>query len=188
MVKIDELNPIYLKDETKQKVRKSFLHSDFPAVMLNEFFSKEFYAELKKKISSLNFKRDTIVLHHSYDRSSMAISSAELNMFLSFVTKKKVEDMNFTVIRLGWKDYQILHDRYLEKNPGVDIILDITDAWDNEWGGMVTYTDGRGMVYPLAPAGNSLAIIERKKNLHKYFQYANHYAEEKKRVFLIATI
>ncbi len=183
-----ELSLEYMKEEMKQRVRKSFLHSDFPAVQLNNFFSKEFYAELKKKASSLKLKEDLIILHHSYESSSMKIDSAELNEFLSFVTKKRVDDLTFSVFRLGWKDYQILHDRYLEKSPGIDIIIDITDNWNPEFGGIVTFTDGRGTVYPLAPAGNSLAIVERSKNLHKYFQYVNHYAKDKKRLFLIASI
>ncbi|MDP3698483.1 MAG: hypothetical protein Q8R47_02755 [Nanoarchaeota archaeon] len=184
------LNPIYLKEETKQKVRKSFLHSaqsDFPAVLLKDFFNKNFYEELQKKVSSLHFTKNTVVLHHSYAASSFKIFSKELCDFLSFVTKKKIEEVNFTVLVLTWKDYQILNDKYLEK-PGTDIVIDLTDAWDADWGGVVTYTDGKGTAYPLAPAGNSLALVERKKNLHKYIQYINHYGKNKKRMVLIATL
>lgn len=184
---LSELNPAYLKEETKQKVRKSFLHSEFPAVLLNDFFSKEFYAELKKKASSLDFKREQVVVHHSYAVSTFKITSKELSEFLSFVIKKKVTELNITAFNLTWKDYQILNDKYLKK-PGIDIIIDLTDAWNADLGGVVTYTDGRGTVYPITPAGNSLAMVERKKNLQKYIQYVNHYAKDKKRLFLIGTI
>ncbi len=185
--KIDELNSIYLREETKQKVRKTFLQSDFPAVILKDFFSKFFYQELQKKISSLHFKRDTVVLHHAYAVSSFMISSPEFCDFISFVTKKKIEEVNFNAYLLTWKDYQILNDRYLEKS-GTDIIIDLTGDWSSDWGGIITYTDGQGTVYPLAPAANSVALVERKKNLHRYLQYINHYAKDKKRLFLIATI
>ncbi len=182
-----ELNSIYLKEETKQKVRKSFLHSDFPAVILKDFFDKDFYLELQRKMSSLVFKKETVILHHSYAVSNFRLPSKELDSFLSFVTKKKIDEVNFTAYLLTWKDYMILNDRYIEK-PGIDVIIDLTDNWNTDRGGIVTYTDGRGTVYPLAPAGNSLAIVERKKNLQKYIQYVNHYGKEKKRMLLVATL
>jgi len=188
MVKMQsEINPIYLKEDTRQKVRKSFLHSDFPAVLLHDFFVKGFYAELQKKASALDFKREVVVVHHSYAVSKLTIASKELLAFLSSVTKKKIDELHFTAYLLTWKDYQILNDRYLEK-PGIDIIIDLTEGWDPECGGVVTFTDGRGTVYPLAPAGNSLAMVERKKGLQKYVQYLNHHAKDKKRLFLIANI
>jgi|SRR3989338_1502585 len=182
-----ELNSVYLKEETKQKVRKSFLHSDFPAVVLKDFFSKGSYRELQRKVSALDFKRDMIVLHHAYAILNYKTTSDGLCKFISFLTKKKVDEINFMVYNLTWKDYMILNDRYLEK-PGTDIVIDITDDWNADWGGIVNYTDGKGTAYPLVPAGNSLALVERKKNLHKYFQYVNHYGKDKKRSLLIATV
>lgn len=184
MVKI---NPAYLKEEMKNKVRKSFLHSDFPAVILKDFFSKDYYQQLQKNVSSLNFKKDIVVLHHSYAVSNFKIGSKELLDFLSFVTKKNIDDLEFTAFLVTWKDYMILNDKYLEK-PGIDVVIDVTDGWNPECGGVVTFTDGRGTVYPLNPAGNSLAVVERKKGLQKYFQYLNHHAKDKKRLILIASI
>src|SRR3989338_8870578 len=161
MVKMNELNPVYLKEETKQKVRKSFLHSDFPAVIVKDFFTKGYYTQLKKKVSSLDFKKSLVVLHHVYAVSDIKITSKELCEFLSFITKKKIEEINFKAYQLSWKDYQILNDKYLEK-PGIDVLIDLTDDWKVDWGGVVTFTNGRGTVYPISPAGNSLALVERK--------------------------
>ncbi len=184
---MDEVNSLYLKEETKQKIRKSFLHGEFPAVILKDFFSKKFYEELQKKVSSLNFRKDNVVLHHSYAVGNFKLPSKECTDFLSFATKKKIEEVYGTAYLLTWKDYMILNDKYLEK-PGIDIILDLTDNWNAEWGGVVTFTDGRGTVYPIPPAANSLAVVERKKGLQKYIQYSNHYGKEKKRLLLIATL
>ena len=184
---MDEVNPAYLKEENKQKIRKSFLHGEFPAVILKDFFSREFYEELQKKVSSLNFKRDVVVLHHSYALSSINISSKELYEFVSFVTKKKIDELQFRAYLLTWKDYMILNDKYLEK-PGIDMVIDLNDDWNAQWGGIVTYTDGKGTAYPLSPTANSLAIVERKKGLQKYFQYVNHHGKEKKRLLLIAAL
>lgn len=182
-----EINPAYLKEETKKKVRKSFLHSDFPAVILKDFFSKDYYQQLQKNISSLNFKKDLVVLHHSYAVSNFKIVSKELLDFLSFVTKKKIDELIFTVYLLTWKDYMILNDKYLEKL-GIDVVIDMTDGWNPDWSGVITYTDGRGTVYPLPPVGNSLVVVERKKGLQKYVQYVNHYGKEKKRLLLVVSI
>ncbi|MBI2581817.1 hypothetical protein HYV87_01650 [Candidatus Woesearchaeota archaeon] len=185
--RVNDLNHGYLKEETKQKVRKSFFHSDFPAILLNDFFDQGFYTELKKKILSLNFKRDAVILHHSYAISSYKITSKEFCDFISFITKKKIDEITFSAYLLTWKDYMILNDKYLQK-PGIDVIIDLTDNWNAELGGVVTFTDGKGTVYPITPTENSLAIVERKKNLQKYIQYINHYAKDKKRLLLIASI
>ena len=182
-----DVNPAYLDEEAKHKIRKSFLHGEFPAVIIKDFFSKEFYAELKKKAYSLSFKRENIVLRHSYAFSNLNLSSRELCDFVSFVTKKKIEEVSCSAYLLSWKDYMILNDKYLEKT-GIDVIIDLTEDWNPEWGGVITYTDGKGTVYPISPAGNSVAIVERKKDLNKYIQYINHYGEEKKRLLLIATL
>mgnify|MGYP001566330714 FL=1 len=88
---------------------------------------------------------------------------------------------------MSWKDYMILNDRYVE-NRGIDLVIDLSEDWDDEWGGVVTYTDGSGTVYPLSLKANSVAVVERKKGMHKYIQYVNHYGKDKKRVFLIATL
>lgn len=187
MVDHTGLNPIYLKEETKQKIRRSFLHGEFPAVILKDFLSKKFYAQLQKKVFALDFKKEHVVVHHSYAVSKFPIFSKELSEFLSFITKKKIDQINFTTYLLTWKDYLILNDKYLEK-PGTDVIVDLTDDWDSGWGGVVTYTNGRGTVYPIPSAANSLAIVERKKDLQKFMQYLNHYAKDKKRLLLIANI
>src|SRR3989344_2556470 len=182
-----EINPVYLKAEMKQKVRKSFLHSDFPAVLLHDFFVKGFYAELQKKASALDFKREVVVVHHSYAVSKLTIASKELLAFLSSVTKKKIDELHFTAYLLTWKDYQILNDRYLEK-PGIDMIIEVTDHWDPTWGGAVTFTNGKGTVHPLNLICNSVALVERTKGLQRYIQYFNHHGKDKKRLLLIASI
>ena len=184
---MDEVNPAYLKEENKQKIRKSFLHGEFPAVILKDFFSREFYEELQKKVSSLNFRKDHVVLHHSYAVGNFKLSSKECTDFLSLVTKKKIEEVYCTAYLLTWKDYMILNDKYLEK-PGIDMVIDLNDDWNAQRGGIVTYTDGKGTVYPISPTANSLAIVERKKGLQKYFQYVNHHGKEKKRLLLIAAL
>lgn len=182
-----EINNSYLSEETKQKIRKSFLHSDFPAVILKDFFNKKSYAELQKKVLSLQFRNDQVVIHHSYASSKITLSHPALCGFISSITKKKVDKLNFIAYLASWKDYQILHDKYVEK-PGIDVVIDLTDNWNPDWGGVVAYTDGRGTAYPITPAANSVAIVGRKKNLHKYIQYLNHHGKGKKRMFLIATL
>jgi|SRR3989344_2440046 len=184
---VTEINPIYLREETQQKIRSSFLNSEFPALILKDFFSTKFYTELEQKISSLKFKKEVAVVHHCYAVSSFTLSSKYFSAFLSLVTKKKMNDLCFTAYCLTWKDYLILHDRYLEK-PGLDIIIDLTERWNSDWGGKVIFTDGEGTVYPLEPARNSIALVERKKGLNKYIQYLNHQAKDRKRILLIASI
>lgn len=184
---LNTLNPTYLKEETLQKVRKSFQHSAFPAVILQHFFSKEYYPELRKKVLSLQFRNDKVVIHHSYASAQFKLSLQDLDHSLAAITKKKIEEIIFTAHLMSWKDYMILNDRYVEKT-GIDLIIDLSEDWNDEWGGVISYTDGSGTVYPLSLKPNSAALVERKKGMHKYIQYVNHYGKGKKRIFLIATL
>ena len=140
-------------------------------VILRDFFTKEEYKELRNKIAELDFKKDVNIVHHSY-------SQAEFSFKDDFFGNLKCKTYLFT-----WKDYQILHDKFVEE-PGIDVIIDLTDHWNAQWGGVVTYVDGSGDYTEILPLANSVAIVKRKKGMNRFVRYVNHYAKGK-RILLV---
>lgn len=162
-------------------------------VILNDLFTEKSLLKLKSEVNKLKFKRDFELPHHSYNSAELNINSKKLSnskellKFLSKVANKKIKNLKFKALKLTWKDYQILNDKYLEKL-GIDMIIDLTEKWDAKWGGLVTYTDGWGNYMQVPNFYNSLAIIRRKKGTNRFIQYINHYARNKERIFLIGII
>ena len=177
-----EINPSYLSKDNLKKIKESFINSEFPAVILKDFFNTKSFEELNKKVNSLNFKKEVNLLSHSYSSSDIDINSKEFLDFLSKIFSNK-NKFTFKAYKFTWKDYTILNDEFIEK-PGMDIIINISD-WNPRGGGIINYTDGKGDAYPITAEKNSIAIINRKKGIQKFVQYVNHYGKDRERIFII---
>ena len=166
-------------------INRTFLREG--VVILNKFFSDDSLKKLKSRIKRLKFSKDLELLHHSYQSVDFSYQSKELTNFLSRIINKKISKLNFKVIKLSWKDYQILNDTFQEK-PGVDMVIDITEGWDERWGGLVTYADGLGNYVEVPCTDNSLTLVDRNKGMNRFIQYVNHYAKNKRRIILLARL
>ncbi|MBI2666378.1 hypothetical protein HYX13_02085 [Candidatus Woesearchaeota archaeon] len=195
------INKAYLDGESLLKIQNTF-KTEGSALLFN-FFDEETLLEIKKTLSSLPFKEEKEVLKHNYAKCSPKLilkniplknifQSKEFLGFLSFVLNKKISSLSFSAYSFTWKDYTLLHDEVQEK-PGVDIILDLAavhhENWNEAWGGVITYLDGSGEFRKLPVRKNVLALVERKTpEEQRFVQYVNHYAEGKKRYFLLGKV
>ncbi len=181
LTKNNMINKIYL--EKIEEIKKSFkLNKDFPSIQLPDFLTN--FEEMKSKITKINFKKDTNLLHHRLSKAEIELDLPELAEFLSKVLNKKIKTLNFTAFMLEWKDFMMLNDDCVEK-PGIDIMLDFTENWDSESGGQIIYSDGSGENYTIPVLKNSLTIVERKKGVQKFFKYVNNLANNR-RYFLVS--
>ncbi|NQV91704.1 hypothetical protein HQ489_04480 [Candidatus Woesearchaeota archaeon] len=97
----------------------------------------------------------------------------------------KLSTLEFDVIQLKHRDYQILHDKY--KRPKYEIIINITKDWDSLVGGNVFYVNGSGDYLELPGIGNVITIT-KTSILRHFIKYINFYADKDKRVLLLAKI
>lgn len=182
--KLQTVNPLYL--DKIEEIKKSFQsNKDFPSIQLPDFLTN--FEELKSKITKINFKKDTNLLHHRLSKAEIELDLPELAEFLSKILNKKIKTLNFTAFMLEWKDFMILNDDCVEK-PGIDIMLDFTENWDSESGGQIIYTNGKGENYTIPVLKNSLTMVERKKGLQKFFKYVNNLANNRRYFLVLSTI
>lgn len=168
--------------ERINEIRKAFYsNKDLPSIQLYDFLDKKSYDDLKKKISKLKLARKTQAMQYSFSEAEFEFDK-EIIDFVQSILKKKIQKTK--LLCFEWKDYTILNDEVLEK-PGIDVIFDITDDWNENCGGSIVYVDGNGEYTKITPSGNTLIIVERKKNTQKFVKYINHLAQ-KKRCFMIA--
>ena len=188
------INPVYLQQETIEKIKELYKSdSRFPSVKLEKFLPKEAHGQLFRQATKAKFKRECRPDRESFSKAGTPkpikrfLDSAEFSGFLSRVLGKKAAIGDSSLFRLEWKSYVLLHDEEDEK-PGIDIVLEFTPAWDEMWGGAITYRDAEGEFRTISDAENTLFIIERKKGIRQYVKYVNHRAGKSKRIFLVGRV
>ena len=146
------INPVYLEMQDKIKNTELPLLYDF---LLNP-------DKLKKDIEKLGFVENYDCLKQ---RFSEAVWEApkELVNFSEAITGKKV--IGCKVLRLLWKDYQILNDTVEKVN---EVVIDLTESWPENAGGSLSYD---GVEIPIG--WNTLFVGEGRRSI----KYCNHYSE-----------
>ena len=188
-----EINESYKEKGTVAIVKEIYKQNPkVPSVTLQQFFTESSCKKLQKVI--LNAKKELKIdyIHHKYKECA---SPKELESFLKDkefikllhkITGKTYKIVSSSAKMLAWKDYTLIHDKYLEK-PGLDIIIDLTDDWDYQNGGAVIYVDGTGDYVPVTAERNSLTIVKRKPTVHKFIKYLNNKTCGKERILIIGT-
>ena len=175
------INQIYL--EKIEEIKNAFkANKDFPSIQLHNFLTG--FEEMKNKITRLKFQKEINLLHHRLSRAEIELELLKFAEFLSKTLNKKIKKTKFTAYKLEWKEFMILNDDYVEK-PGIDVIIDLTENWNQEAGGQIVYTSGSGESHTIPVLKNSLTIVERKKGVQKFFKYINNLAKNNERLFLI---
>lgn len=185
------LNPLYLKKDSIEQLQKSWKNEPkFPHIMLTKVLSTSFYKEKEKEVKKLVYKREVRPDSFSYAKAKAnslhILDQKELHEFLSTILNKKVSGIIGEAYYFSWKDYTLL-SRKTEEKQGIDVILDFTPNWKEEYGGSIIYKENTGRYLKFIATPNTLILIERK-NTQKYIQYVNNLSKGKKRYFLIGKI
>ncbi len=189
-----EINGSYLSDDVAKKIRESFLsNNDLRLVKLRNFLSQRSCKNLAGEIRKARFRKESIPIFYSFSASAMTtefkkfFSSKILPGFIQKIIGKRVKGIEAKICRFSWKDYTIIDDRTVE-GAGFDFIFDLTDSWDENFGGSVVYVDGTGNSISIPHSLNSLAIVERADNIQKFVKYCNHYSKGRNRDLIIGKI
>lgn len=161
------LNEFYLKEDTLKELKDVF-ESDSSVVMQDAITQT---IDLPESI----LEQDP--LHARWERADF-----EFTVLNDYFAKFGITDLKFEVIRLGWKDYEILTDD--AAYCGAEVLIDLTDSWDSSWGGEVRYTDGDENLL-MIPIKKNMICITKLGALHRYITYCNHHCNGHKRVLLV---
>jgi hypothetical protein len=188
------INHSYLESSTLSELSSHF-NSDpeFRTLSLAQFLDPEFYSILQKELKNTIFERDNRPIMYRRETAEPGteilslLSNSDFGTILNQILGHDFSIEKSTLMRYGVSDYQILHDNLVE-SPGVDVIIDLTDDWNDDFGGYVVYTDGDGEFLTLSQKGRMLSIVDRGTSYHRFVKYVNHYAENRWRTFLILTL
>ena len=186
------VNPIYQKSETVQQLQSLFKQNNLlPSIQLHTFFTEQEYKKIKSIITVSHFIHTKKPLLYSYSQASI---KKELTPYLvqiesitSAILNQKINHLTPSLLQFQHKDYTLLNYRSIEPQ-SYDIILDLTEHWQPEFGGNLIYTNGQGTSFTIPAKLNTLTLIKRTKQFQKYVEYINHYAKKQQRYILIANL
>lgn len=167
------LNKSYTEENLS--AAKQFLE-DNSYVQLQEAFSDESFLQ---SIRDLDFTENKDIMHHCFMEAEFVVPAELKDMLAKF----DVSVTSGKVFKLRWKDYSMISDAD-SALIGHEVIIDATPLWDENAGGAIVYIDAEGESIPIEATPNSVTIIAAK-NMHRFFQYVNHYGDGRDRVFVI---
>ena len=163
---------------------------NFPHVMLTKIFTSKFFKKKSKEVKKLFYRRESQPDSFSYATAKATslhiFDQKELHERISNIIQRKVQGILGEAYYYSWKDFTVINKK-TEKKSAVDIIIDFTEEWKEEYGGSIMYKNNKGQYIKFLSAPNSMIIIERK-NTQKYIQYINNFSKGKKRYLLIGTV
>ncbi len=155
-------------------------------VVLFDFFDEESYNVIKDTATKTKLQHEKNPLTHSYAKAETSILPDNLFKFVSIIINKKINSPKQTLLQFKHKDYIILNDTTTQP-PGVDIILDITENWNEAWGGSIIYTNN-SEDYTKIPIQQNTVTIVKRNNTQRFVKYINNKAQNHKRIFVIISV
>lgn len=159
---------------------------NFPHLVLTKFFTKEWYTKKEKLLKKLSFKRQSRPNAYSFTQAKASslhiLDQKELLDFLSTILGREIKNILGEAYTFSWKDYTLLKNE--QEKSSIDIIIDFTPDWKEEWGGSIVYKNAKGKYLKLMALPNALIIIQRK-NEESYMQYINNLSKGKKRYIIL---
>ena len=188
-----EINEAYREKDTMAIVKEIYKQNPkVPSATLQQFFTESSFKKLQKEIASAKKEIKSNPIQHRYKECAAPkelesfLKQKEFMKLLHKITGKTYRKITLKSLVLTWKDYTLMHDKFIEK-PGLDIIIDFTENWDYKNGGAVIYVDGMGDYVPVTGERNSLTIVKRNPTIRKFIKYLNNGAKGKERTLLIGT-
>ena len=188
MVKI---NTQYLQKDTVEQVTSLFQQSEgLPSVQLQQFIDAPSFGLVQKEITKLKYESRKDPLLHSFGQAAVPIplfdfvNSKEFIALVKMISDTMTSRPSVALLSFGWKDYILINDKAVPK-PGVDVILDFTPHWHQDWGGHVVYSPGTGEAASIPVQPNTLTIVRRDKGMNRFVQYVNHRAGKHARYLLM---
>lgn len=185
-----KINRIYLDHEIKCQMKEFFESEGF--LQLNDFIQKNNLTNIKKNILEQDlkeiynpilikkkqmFKKDTY--NHEILKLIEFFSSKDFIQFIEEILDLELMLHKIELNIYSHKDFILLSD-YAKKDETIDIIFDLSDTWNEFYGGILTYTTNEEEVFYLEPSFNTLTFLYKPEEIMKYLKYVNNLAKNKK--------
>jgi len=186
-----KITDIYLNNQTIKEAQDFFEKEAF--IQLNSFLENENIIQLKNKLEKQEIKEIYNPMKHRFQEINISkIYDLDLIKLIEFFRSKffleYIEDI--TGFNLSYKfvnlrkfshwDFTLIHDDFQEKEDIIDVIFDLSDIFQENMGGILTYATKEEEIFYLDPSFNSLSILYKPESVISYLKYINNLAENRK--------
>ncbi len=179
MQQTEYINPAYFEQKAIETLQKSYLESTIlPVTSMASFLTGRFAKLLFEEVTQANFVRERNPIKYNLLKARMTTSlrtffkSLEFKDLIGEITKEHITDVKGQILKLGWKDYTIMHEE-TQRGDYLEFCLDLTPNWKEECGGMVAYYKPPDN-YIFLPIGfGTLSIVHRPYGCNKFIKYVN---------------
>ncbi|RMG42232.1 MAG: hypothetical protein D6732_01475 [Methanobacteriota archaeon] len=184
MQQSEYINSAYFEDEAIKTLQKHFFEYDvLPSFSMVNFLKGEFAKKLFEEVAEANYVRERNPIKYNLLKARMTprlrgfLKSIEFKDLIGEITKEHIIDVKGQILKLGWKDYTIMHEE-TQRGDYLEFCLDLTPNWKQECGGIVTYYKPPDS-YIFLPFGfGTLSIIHRPYKCNKFIKYVNNKVRE----------
>ena len=184
----DKINKTYLDKEVMEQMQDFFAEENF--IQLNVFLDQDnnlikkkiLSQEFNEKYNPLKYKFSELNEKENYDLNIIKmIEFFKSKSFLEFVEEITQIELNFKDLKIkkySQSDFTLLHDDQ-EREDEIVVIFDLSDDWQETFGGILTYVTKEQEIFYLSPIFNSLIILYKPESVMKYLKYINNHAKNK---------
>lgn len=183
------INPYYLQQHILLQLPEAFTRDGI--IQLISFLREDTSSRLKQQISAAPTIIQSLPDSYVYEETDLNLFpelvtflySPTGKRFIEFITSIPCKKATYGIKSFGHRHYTLLHDE--EKGwQGVDLVLDLTAAWHDTWGGYTRYINAQETLFTIFPKANTLTLIRRTKDMHSFVKYVNASAGKHKRIFI----
>lgn len=187
-----KINEVYTKEEVMDEMNEFFLNEGY--LQLKQFLEPDKIRRIREVLDKNKyFELDYKPLEHSkktLDEKNIVeveilellefLKSSKFTEYLEELLQTELKLKNISIVKYEHKDYIIINDKQKNDNTDyLDVIFDITNEWNEEYGGVLTYTDGEEELLYLNPDFNAVNIIYKDRTILKYLKYINNKSRDK---------
>jgi hypothetical protein len=184
------INKGYLGKELQTEMQDFFSENVF--LQLTQFMQEEHDLFKKALFDSKHFKKiynpvieskEVLDLTQEFNIDVIKyiefFRSKEFIHFLEEIVDFSLQIKNLKIVKYSHKDFVLLSDLKKENDDVLEVFFDISDDWNEKYGGTQTYTTKEEEILHLEPQYNTLTILYKPEEVMKYLKYINHRAEKK---------
>ncbi len=183
------INKIYLNEDVKAEMLSYFNENAFVSLVdvfdidLNLIKKKILKSDLKEIYNPLILRKKQLELKDCFDVEILKLmeffKSENFLEFIEDVVDLELELKDILINVYSHKDFIILSDLDRKKET-LDVVFDLSDKnWNDETGGVLTYTTAEEEVFYLNPLFNVLTILYNPQDVMKYLKYINNKSKGK---------
>ncbi len=157
--------------------------NDFLDIDLVKIREKILNSKLIEVHEPLTMRRKELNLKEVFDVELLKLIEYFKNKeFLEFVEEISDTELNLKDLKVcvyEHRDFIILNDK-TKREDCLEVVFDISDIFNREMGGILTYLTKMEEVFYLEPAFNSMTMLFKSEEIMKYLKYINNKSENRK--------